>query len=178
MVPLPGRNLRWKEPFMGALDTISNRWKGVLQRSFFNDEKHLTRVGISYKDVKITAAEMDALNGTPKELVAAPGSGKVLECLGVLARLDAGATPFELGSGTVDVRYENGSGGLAAQLTNAFVEGAADALFKAPSLACVALENKALVAYASADVTAGDGVLYLRVFYRTVVVSEVDPAVN
>lgn len=163
---------------MGAgLNVISDRWRGALQRVFSGDEKSLQRVGISYKDVKLTAAQLDTLNDTPVELVAAPGAGKVLECLGLVASLDFVVTRAELGSGTLDARYENSSGGLAAQITNAFAEAAADGIFKAPPLAVVALVNKALVLHASADVTSGDSILYVRVYYRTIVVAEMLPSV-
>lgn len=128
----------------------------------------LRNAQVSYKDVTVTAAQMDTLNATPVSLVAAPGAGKILVLDRVVAFLDAGATPFELGSGTVDVRYQNSSGGLAAQLTNAFVESATDAYFVAYGRDVLALVNQALVLYASADVTAGDGVLYLRLYYRVV----------
>lgn len=122
----------------------------------------------SFVDVRITAAEMDALNASPKTLIAAPGAGKVIQVERVLARVVPGSTAFELGTGTVDLRYQNSSGGLAAQLTNAFVESAAAANFAAVGRDAVALANQPLVAHASADVTAGDGNLYLRIYYRVV----------
>lgn len=163
---------------MGSLNQLASRFNFRMKGLFSDDfTKDLLRVGISYKDIKLTSTQMDTLNATPIELVAAPGSGKFLEVIGVLAYVDVGATPFELGSGTVDIRYTDSSGGLAAQLTNAFVESAADALFKAYGRDVVITENAALVAYASSDVTAGDGALYLRVFYRTQVTSEISPTV-
>lgn len=163
---------------MGALNQLADRWRHRLMGIVSDDfTSHMQRVGVSYVDVKITAAELDALNATPKELVAAPGSGKILECLGILAKLDFQATGLELGSGTLDCRYQNSSGGLAAQITNAFTEGAADAYYKAVGRDVVALVNQALVLHASADVTAGDSILYLRVYYRTVAAVEVDPSV-
>lgn len=122
----------------------------------------------SYKDVTLTATQMDTLNATPVTLIAAQGANKVIIVEAVFAFNDFNSVAFELGTGTVDVRYQNSSGGLAAQLTNAFVESGADAYFAAPGLACVALANQPVVAYASADVTAGNGTLYLRVFYRVV----------
>jgi hypothetical protein len=128
---------------------------------------------LRYADVTISAAAMDTLNATPVTLVAAPGTGKMIEFLGASVINTFLTTAFELGSGTVDIRYENSSGGLAGQLTNAFVESSATAYFRAAPLACVALTNKALVAYASADVTAGLGNLKFRVYYRVLTVADV-----
>ncbi len=128
---------------------------------------------LQYVDVSLSAAQMNTLNATPVAMIAAPGAGKMVEFLGATIVLDAGATPFELGAGTLDLRYENASGGLVGQATNAFVESAADAYFRAVPLACVALVNKAIVAYASADVTAGDGSLELRLYYRVVTIADI-----
>lgn len=163
---------------MGALNQLAERFNFRMKGLFSDDfTKDLLRVGISYKDVKLTSTQMDTLNATPVTLIAAPGSGKILECLGVFAFLDVAATPFELGSGTLDIRYTDGSGGLAAQFTNAFIESATDAYFKAYARDVLAVVNSPLVAYASSDVSAGDGALYLRVFYRTLVGSEINPTV-
>jgi hypothetical protein len=162
---------------MGQLNQLADRFNFRVKGLFTDFTNDLLRVGISYKDVKLTSTQMDTLNATPVELVAAPGTGKFLEVIAVLAFNDFGTAAFELGSGTVDIRYTDSSGGLAAQLTNAFVESAADALFKAYGRDVVISTNAALVAYASADVTAGDGSLYLRVFYRTQVTSEISPTV-
>lgn len=162
---------------MGALNVISDSWKTKLASVFFGNEKDLQRVGIGYKDIKLTAAQLDTLNATPVELLPAPGAGRILEVIGVVAFLDFVSAALELGSGVLDLRYENSSGGIAAQLTNAFVESAADAYFKAYGRDCVMLANKAIVAHASADVTSGDSIIYLRVYYRTVVVADVSPSV-
>lgn len=123
-------------------------------------------------DLNLTSAQMDTLNATPVEAIAAPGAGYVTQVESVLCKLVYGTT-YDLGSGTVDFRYENSSGGLAAQLTNAFVESTADAYFTAPGLAAVALANKAIVAYASADVSTGTGALNCRLHYRTVKASDI-----
>jgi len=128
---------------------------------------------LQYKDTSVTAAQMDTLNATPVSLVPAPGSGKMIEFLGQAVYNDFVTPAFELGSGTVDVRYENSSGGLAGQMTNAFIESAADAYFRVAPLACVALVNKALVLYASADITAGGGNLKIRTYYRIVTIADI-----
>lgn len=128
---------------------------------------------LQFADVTISSSQMDTLNATPVSLVAAPGSGKMIEFLGATVINTFVTTAFELGSGTVDFRYENASGGLCGQLTNAFVESVATAYFRAAPLACVGLLNKALVAHASADVTAGGGNLKIRCYYRVITVADI-----
>lgn len=120
-------------------------------------------------DLNLTSSQMDTLNATPVSAIAAPGSGYVTQVESVLCKVvSTGLTAFELGSGTVDFRYTDGSGGLAAQLTNAFVESSSDAYFQAYGRDAVAVVNAAIVAYASTDVSQGTGSLNCRVFYRTV----------
>lgn len=124
-------------------------------------------------DVAIANAAIDTMNATPVSLVAAPGSGKILQFLGAIVVNNFVSAALELGSGTMDIRYENSSGGLAGQLTNAFVESAATAYAAVAPLTCVGLVNKALVIHASADVTSGGGNLAIRTFYRIVTVAAI-----
>lgn len=128
---------------------------------------------LQWVDVAIANAAIDTMNATPVQLVAAPGTGKILQFLGALVVNTFATAALELGSGTMDIRYENSSGGLAGQLTNAFVESAATAYAAVAPLTCVALVNKALVIHASADVTSGGGNLAIRTFYRTVTVANI-----
>lgn len=118
-------------------------------------------------DVTISSAAMDTLNATPVTLVAAQGSAAVIQVESVYCINTYNAAAFELGSGTLDIRYENSSGGLVAQFTNAWVESGAGAFAVAGNqLMAVALVNKAIVAHASADVTAGGGSIKCRTYYR------------
>lgn len=124
-------------------------------------------------DVNLTSTQMDALNATPITVISAPGSGYVTQVESVLCFNDFVTTAFELGSGTVDFDYTNSSGGIAAQLTNAFVESSADAYFQAYGRDAVAQANAAIVAYATTDVSTGSGSLNCRLFYRTVLASDI-----
>lgn len=121
---------------------------------------------VCHVDFDLTSGQMDALNATPISVISAPGSGYMLEYLGADVFVDAGATAFELGSGVLNFRYENSSGGIAGQISNAAVESASDIYYNAVPLACLMLVNKAIVIHASADVTAGDGSIHGRVYYR------------
>lgn len=125
-------------------------------------------------DVNLTAAQLDALNATPITVISAATAGSIVEVNSVICKLvSTGLTRNELGSGTIDFRYGSSGGGLAAQLTNAFVESATDAYFKAYGRDVLVESAAAVVAYASADVTAGTATLNCRVFYRTVPGSDI-----
>lgn len=124
-------------------------------------------------DVLIANAALDTLNATPVQLVAAPGAGKALMFLGALVVNNFLTAALELGSGTLDIKYENASGGLVGQMTNAFVESAATAYAAVAPLTAVALVNKALVLCASADITSGGGNLAIRTYYRVVTIASI-----
>jgi hypothetical protein len=157
-------------------DSYLDRWKHrLLSMCGSTDYRdHLQRSGVSYKDFTLTAAQMNTLNATPVSILAAPGAGLVNIPVGILTYVDAGATPFELGSGVLDYKYTNGSGAKAGtSVTNAAVESATDTQFLSIPEAVVPVPNAAIVAHASADVTAGDGTVYGRIWYRTVKLAEV-----
>lgn len=153
---------RWKQKFL--------QFAGDAQ---FRD--HLSRAGLSYQDFKLTAAQMDTLNATPVALLAAPGAGLVYLVERIYTIIQStGFTAFELGSGTLDYKYTDGSGvKVVTSVPNATVESATDTAYNSDAADGVPAANAAVVAYASADVTAGTGAVYGRIWYRTVKVAEV-----
>jgi hypothetical protein len=122
----------------------------------------------SYIDVTVTAAQLDTLNATPVELVPAPGSNKVLMFLGAFIYLDYVSATYAGSSESLAIKYENASGASVGTATEAFVESTADAYYVVAPINAVALANKALVLTATADLTTGDGIMYFRVYYRTI----------
>lgn len=160
-----------------AFNRLLDRWKHRVL-SFAGDTElrdQLTRSGQSYQDFVLTAAQMDALNATPVSILAAPGSGLVNLPTGLFLKVNAtGFTRFELGSGVLEFRYTDGSGAqVITDITNTVVESASDILQWAPPILVVPVVNAAIVAHASADVTAGTGNIQGRLFYRTLKVSEI-----
>ena len=134
---------------------------------------NVIRITESFQDTVLTSAQMDTLNATPVSLVPAPGSGLVNIVTGVYVEVTPGSTPFELGSGVLEVRYTDGSGSkVITDIANAVVESASLAKGWNPPIVCVPVSNAAIVAHTSADVTAGDGSVKFRVFYKTVLSSE------
>lgn len=122
----------------------------------------------SYKDITLTAAQLDTLAATAVELIPAPGAGKALIFEGAFVFLDYVSATYAGTSETITIKYENGSGATVGTITEAFIESTADAYLNVVPVTAVALVNKALVAIASADLTTGDGIMKLRVYYRVV----------
>lgn len=120
-----------------------------------------------YKDVTLSAAQLDALNATPVSLIAAPGVGKFILINQVLGFMDFQTTAYAGSSEVLEIRYTNASGSKVCAFSEAtFVEAAADA-WEAPAiLVCNPVTNAAIVAAANADWTTGDGIVYLRIYYR------------
>lgn len=163
---------------MAALDFNSylDRWKHrILSMAGSKDfSEHLQRAGLSYKDFKLTSTQLDTLNATPVALIAAPGAGLVTLVSQVFTFIDVGATPFEAGSATLGFTYTDGSGAASATaIPNATLESATDTYYWSVGLACVPVVNAAIVASVGTDISAGDGTLYGRIWYRTVKVAEV-----
>ena len=129
---------------------------------------------LKWRDTKFTATELDAMNGTPGELLPAPESTELYDVVEVVCNMTKGVSAFELGSGTLDVRYNSGSGSLIAQFANAFLESDS-AIAKAYGRDMVSTNalGKKVVLYPSADVTAGSGSLACRVYYRKIDTSDI-----
>lgn len=152
-------------------DDIKNKFYQWCGENGLRD--NLVRVQESFQDFNISAAEMDALNATVKTLLAAPGAGYANVVTGIFTFIDAGSTAFELGSGTLQFLYTDGSGNsVATAVPNTIVESASDAYYWSRAADVAPVLNAVIVAKASADVTAGNGVVYGRIFYKTVLVSE------
>lgn len=158
-----------------AFNSLLDRWKhrilSYAGETEFRD--HLVRGKINYQDFKLTSTQLDTANATPVTLLAAPGAGLVNVVVSVFTKVVAGATPFELGSGTLGFLYTDGSGAaVATAVPNATVESATDAYYSSVALAVAPVVNAVIVAKPSADVTAGNGTLYGRIYYVTLKHSE------
>jgi hypothetical protein len=94
-------------PFFDHGDPAYNR----LLNSVASDDLHPTT--IQYAEVAVSVAEMLALRATPKELVAAPGAGYVLEFVSALFIYDYAAVFTESGQDIV-ARFTGTSGAIAS----------------------------------------------------------------
>jgi len=127
---------------------------------------------IRVASVEISAAEILALYTTPKELVAAPGAGNVLELVSLLLAYDWATTAYTIGTaGNLQVKYTDGSG-VAVSTTRAatgYLDAVADTLSLLDRLEAtvVPVANAALVlTLATANPTAGDSPIHAKVAYR------------
>lgn len=135
----------------------------------------LQRSGDNYVDFVLSASQMDTLNATPVTILAAPGSGYVNVCKGLFLKVNStGFTPFELGSGVLEIRYTGASGAkVITDVANASVESSTDLDIWNPAIVCSVVENAVICAHTSTDVTAGTGNIQGRLYYKTILVSEI-----
>jgi hypothetical protein len=119
--------------------------------------------------ITVTSAEILALNGTPKELIAAPGAGSYLVIDALEAFNDHGTADYVVNAAGINIRYTTG-GVIVANFTEAWGEASSDALSTAqPSALADVPANSALEVHADvADPTTGDGDWLFRVSYRVV----------
>lgn len=131
---------------------------------------------LGFVEVVVSSAELLALRAAPKTLVAAPGAGKVLEFVSMLAIADNG-TAYVVGTNDFVVRYKDGSGDIISQIldTAGLLDQTTDIMTqvmplatdsKTPKADC---ENQPLVLHNSggSELTTGTGVLRCKVAYRT-----------
>lgn len=129
---------------------------------------------LTYRDTTISAAQLDAMNATPISLVPAPGAGIAVDVSSIFCFVDFVATRAELGAGTIDFKYTDSSGAaVAVSLPNTTMELNSDTYYTSAKSSAVPVVNAAVVAHASADVTAGDSLLKCRTFYRLVTISDI-----
>lgn len=124
-------------------------------------------------DVTLTANQVKALNGTPIQLVAAPGAGNILLFEFAQLWLDYATTAYDgIAAGEdLSIKYTDGSGAEVAQIeATGFLDGTADETryVKAASAAAVQpVANAALVLHMlTGNIATGDSPLKVRTFYR------------
>lgn len=120
--------------------------------------------------LELTSAEILALNATPQELVAAPGSGKALRLNWVIGTIDFLTAAYATQT-TIEFRFTNGSGAKVATDMAALLNATADKTVMVGGLATevVVVENAPIVAVVpTADPTAGAGTVTLYANYSVV----------
>ena len=123
--------------------------------------------------VQLSAANIIGMSATPVELVAAPGAGKALVFLGLVANVTRTDTAFT-GGGAVSAKYAGGAD-VMATIASSVITGAAGQTIsrRIPAdlsdLAVAAIENKALVlTNADAPFADGTGTAEVTVLYTTI----------
>jgi len=104
-------------------------------------------------EVAITTAQMLAIRATPVTLVAAPGTGKVLQFLGATLIYDFAAAYTE-STDNLAVKYTNGSGVAVSETieTTGFLDATADRMIQSiPIKDALMTANAALVLHNTGD---------------------------
>jgi hypothetical protein len=132
----------------------------------------LDESAVQYAEVDISAAEILDLFATPKELVAAPGAGKIAEFISLLLAYNWGSVAYTIGTaGDLQVKYTDGSG-VAVSTTRAatgFLDAVADTLSSLDKLEATvepAVDAPLVLTVATASPTAGDSPIHAKVAYR------------
>lgn len=149
---------------------------GSVQTADLDDEvvtsPKLDESTVQYAEVEISAAEILALFTTPKELVAAPGAGKILEFISLMLAYDFNTTAYTIGTATdLQVKYTDAAGAAVSttEAVTGFLDGVADDLRSLDKLevSVTPVVNAALVlTLAVANVTLGDSPIHAKVAYR------------
>lgn len=141
---------------------------------FLNTGLAINGVELRWAEVSLSSSDILALRATPKTLVAAPGSGKILQFLGATLLLDATATAYIESSANLGIKYTDGSGVQVCETVEAtgFIDQTTDtATFARPKLdpivAKTGCENKALVLHnlGAGEYTTGTGTMRVKIEY-------------
>ncbi len=173
------RGTRASQPAATAVDTgtiyhvsdeaVTERSTGSAWEAYSPSEKTA--------EVAISSGELLALRATPKTLVAAPGTGYVLEFDSAVLLLDATATAYVESSANLAVRYTGTSGAKVSEDIEAtgFIDQTADTKTRArakldPIVSKTGSDNQALVLHniGAGEYTTGTGVMRVKVYYKLV----------
>lgn len=140
------------------------------------DDRYTGR--IYEKIITLTNAELKDLNGTAKELVAAPGSGKLIEFVSAVLFLDVGSEILTESADNLDIEYDDGTGPAVCTTIECtgFIEQTVDqvmlalAIVLAGSTTASSTINKNLALLSNEGDFAGnasaDAVMKIKVIYR------------
>lgn len=119
----------------------------------------------------LTAAQVKALNTTPRSILAAPGAGKANVIVEIFATHNFLTTSFA-GSNDLEFHYTSSSGAkVTADMDNAFLLATEDAYSAVKGVVTnyTPVENAPIaVNVATGDPTQGLGSVNFKVYYRTI----------
>tara|TARA_R100001198_G_C5231835_1_gene210781 strand:- start:1622 stop:2146 length:525 start_codon:yes stop_codon:yes gene_type:complete len=114
-------------------------------------------------NVVINPATLQALGTSSKQLIPAPGAGKVIDIISTMAYLEAGVSQYNFGA-VLSLKQGAYTWGTIA---NTFVNKAASGSYKyLPQYGHEAPANTAVVLDTASNPGQGDGTLYLNIYYR------------
>jgi len=142
------------------------------------DRNGISAGKILEKEVTLTNAELKALNTTAKELVAAPGSGKLIEFVSAVLFLDVGSEVLSESADNLDIEYDDGTGPAVCTTIECtgFIDQAVDQIMVAPAIVVAGTNtassavNKNLVLLSNDGDFGGnasaDAIMVVKVMYR------------
>jgi len=153
-------------------DAMDQILTGAMGQPEYKDA--LVNMASRYKQLKLTTAQVLAINTSPQMLIASPGAGKVIVATAIYGTLDYNSATYS-GGGALEATYgPNGSRAIA--LPSSFVTSSDDdnqfvpATLGASELTDLSGQiNKGLFLQAdTADPTTGDSDIFVRIYYKIV----------
>jgi len=124
------------------------------------------------KEIKLTTAQVKAMNGTPVALVAAPGIGKVIEFISAVLFLDHDGGGDYANGGNIIIRTRGGTPITLSQIVtsaagvNISNDGYSIMLAVNTPVLLAADVNKGIELYCNADHITGTSPMTVKVTYR------------
>lgn len=133
--------------------------------------------GAAYTNVTVSSAEMLTLRATPKQLVPAPGAGKILMLDSAWLQLDFNTSAYTESTDNMAIKYTDASGvtvSIEIEATG-FVDATVDTSVRAlpvlnATVANSAAENQALVLnnIGDGEYASGDSPVLVNIYYRVI----------
>ena len=127
-----------------------------------NDSELAYQVVQQLKKVKVTSAELKAIATTPKTLIEAPGTGRVIIPALAMFWYDYGTTDYTI---TDDLILKHDGGNDQYKILSSDIASSADVIKWSVSTTNPHTENVPLILTSASNPTDGDGDLYLWVRY-------------
>lgn len=127
--------------------------------------------------VTLTSAQVRSLQGTPVQLIAAPGAGQALAPISAVFQYKAGSSPYTTPGGGHLMTYVGGPQNLVTQVSAVgFIDQSTSQIFMSEGIGGIgsspqgSLENAAMMTTndGSAEWTNGDGTVTITVYYTIV----------
>lgn len=183
MAGAAGVNVDANMIFDPMLDMVKQHYKERGDHPYLlQDVSHV--VG-GFRTVKIATASMLTLNGTPIQVVPAPGAGKLLVPTMMIATMVYGTATYACNASGVSLRYGTAGAGTSTgfTLSQAFIQAASGSNTQIVNQSSAATylpastdwNSELTLIAATSDPTTGDSDLYVRVYFRVVTVPFTNP---
>lgn len=131
---------------------------------------------LEYKEVSLSAANIIAMNGTPVEIVAAPGSGKYLSVSKIIFEITRTATAFT-GGGVTTFQYSGGAVVHASSIPASVITGGAGRVITELNVntqangVTIPENTKLTITNGTGAFAAGTGTAKVKIWYKTITAS-------